>query len=112
MVPSRLVTWLDELEERGLLERRDDPEDRRLYALHVTDKGMNMMAEIGRVARAHDEALCAALTSTERDQLAALLSRIAEDQKLTGGVHPGFAQLGDARTQKPARRRTKASPAG
>ena len=105
MVPSRLVTWLDELEERGLLERRDDPEDRRLYALHVTDKGMKTMAEIGRIARAHDDAVCASLRTSERELLATLLSRIADEQKLTSGVHPGFAQIGDAKTLKSARAR-------
>ena len=39
MVPSRLVALIDEMEERGLIERRGDPEDRRRYALHVTEKG-------------------------------------------------------------------------
>ena len=49
MVPSRLVPLLDELEERGLLEQRDHAEDRRLYALYLTDRGIKTMAEIGRV---------------------------------------------------------------
>src|ERR1700733_1937116 len=39
ILPSRLVILVDELEQRGLLERRDTPEDRRSYALHVTAKG-------------------------------------------------------------------------
>src|SRR5580658_1643680 len=34
ILPSRLVILVDELEGRGLLERRDTPEDRRSYALH------------------------------------------------------------------------------
>lgn len=97
MVPSRLVTLLDELEELGLLERRDHPEDRRLYALHLTEKGSKRLGDIGRVARAHDEALCAALSEKEREQLAALLGRIADEQGLTAGVHPGFARADDAK---------------
>ena len=94
MVPSRLVPLLDELETRGLVERRDDPEDRRVYAIHLTEKGSRAMAEIGRVARAHDDAVCASLSEKERDLLRSLLSRIADEQKLTPGVHPGFAQVG------------------
>lgn len=93
MVPSRLVPLLDELEERGLVERRDHPEDRRVYALHLTEKGARMMTDIGRVARAHDEAVCTALSEKEREQLRSLLSRIADEQKLTPGVHPGFAHV-------------------
>ena len=34
ILPSRLVTLIDEFEERALVERRDDPGDRRSYALH------------------------------------------------------------------------------
>jgi DNA-binding MarR family transcriptional regulator len=94
MVPSRLVSLLDELESRGLVERRDHPEDRRVYALHLTEKGSKTMTEIGRVARAHDDAVCASLSAKEREQLWSLLSRIADDQKLTPGVHPGFAHVG------------------
>jgi DNA-binding MarR family transcriptional regulator len=94
MVPSRLVPLLDDLEKRGLVERRDHPEDRRVYALHLTEKGTRMMADIGRVARAHDDAVCAALTQREREALWSLLSRIADEQALTPGVHPGFSQVG------------------
>src|SRR5271155_940017 len=36
MHASRLVSMLDELQERGLLERRPSEQDRRLYALHLT----------------------------------------------------------------------------
>jgi DNA-binding MarR family transcriptional regulator len=94
MVPSRLVPLLDELEKRGLVERQDHPADRRVYALHLTEKGSRAMADIGRVARAHDDAVCAPLSEKERELLGSLLSRIADDQKLTPGVHPGFAHVG------------------
>jgi len=96
MVPSRLVALLDELETRGLVERRDHPEDRRVYAIHLTEKGSRAMGEIGRVARSHDDAVCASLSEKERGLLWSLLSRIADDQKLTPGVHPGFAHVAGA----------------
>jgi DNA-binding MarR family transcriptional regulator len=108
IVPSRLVTLVDELEERGLVERRDHAEDRRVYALHLTQRGAKAMADIAQVARAHDEALCAALSQQERATLVDLLERIAEEQHLTPGVHPGFKQLAPegepVRDQKRARR--------
>ena len=93
VVPSRLVILVDQLEERGFVERRDHPEDRRVYALYLTKRGAQAMADIGRVAKAHDEAVCAALSADERAQLVDLLERIAEEQHLTSGVHPGFRQL-------------------
>jgi DNA-binding MarR family transcriptional regulator len=94
ILPSRLVLLVDDLENRGLLERRDTPDDRRSYALHLTAKGKATLDAIGRVAREHDAALCAALNEKEREQLASLLGRIAEEQGLTPGVHPGFKRLG------------------
>ncbi len=94
ILPSRLVILVDELEERGLLERRDNADDRRVYELFLTDDGRQALESVGRVARAHQEALCAALNEKEREVLAALLSRIAEEQGLTPGVHPGFRQMG------------------
>jgi DNA-binding MarR family transcriptional regulator len=92
--PSRLVELLDGLEERGLLERRTSPTDRRRHALYLTDKGREMLQQIDRIAGEHQDALCAALTEPERAQLAALLRRIADEQGLTPGVHPGYRTLG------------------
>jgi DNA-binding MarR family transcriptional regulator len=94
VMPSRLVTLVDELEQRELVDRRDKPEDRRTYALHLTEKGRSTLKAIGLVAREHQQALCAALTEAEREQLAKLLRRIADQQGLTPGVHPGFSRLG------------------
>src|SRR5215204_2111269 len=36
---SRMVALVDELEQRGLVERRPDPKDRRVRALFLTAKG-------------------------------------------------------------------------
>ena len=105
ILPSRLVVLIDELEERGMLERRSDAADRRSYALHLTDKGREAMKAIGRVAREHQDALLSALNSEERDRLASLLLRVADQQGLRPGVHPGFSRL---RTES---RRKSESPA-
>jgi DNA-binding MarR family transcriptional regulator len=92
--PSRLVAILDELEERGLVERRDNSADRRSYALYLTKAGRETLDRIRRVGQAHQDALCAALNPAERAQLAGLLTRIAAEQGLTPGVHPGFRRPG------------------
>ncbi|HEY1526674.1 MAG TPA: MarR family transcriptional regulator [Candidatus Angelobacter sp.] len=93
MFASRLVALMDQLESRGLIERRDHPDDRRSYALHLTEKGRVALQSIGRVAREHQKALLAALTVEEQRQLGQFLQRIADDQGLTRGVHPGYARL-------------------
>jgi len=91
--PSRLVALVDGLDERGLIERRRNPDDRRLHALHVTDAGHELLRRIGEVARDHDAAVCAALDEDERTTLTVLLARIAADHGLTPGVHPGYRRL-------------------
>jgi len=93
MFPSRLVALLDELESRGLIERRASQEDRRRYALHLTEEGNSMLVNIGLVAREHQQALLAALSQDEQGQLADLLQRVADEQALTRGVHPGYARI-------------------
>ncbi|WP_394823462.1 MarR family winged helix-turn-helix transcriptional regulator [Pendulispora albinea] len=94
ILPSRLVALVDELQSRGLIERRDSPEDRRVYALHLTAKGIEALEALGRVAREHDVAICAALNEGERQQLALLLGKIAEHEGLVAGVHPGYRMMG------------------
>ncbi len=101
--PSRLVILVDELEGRGMVERRDSPDDRRSYALHLTRTGHETLEAIGRIARAHEEDVCTALSPDEREVLATMLRRIAEQQGLTPGVHPGFRRLGRPAPSAPTR---------
>jgi len=88
--PSRLVAVLDELEDKGLVERRSNLDDRRQYSLYLTDKGTQALVEVGQLAHQHQDSLCAALSLAERDRLAELLQKIADEQGLTRGVHPGY----------------------
>ena len=92
--PSRMVAIVDNLEKRGLLKRQPNPDDRRLYSLYLTQAGGEALEKIGKVAREHQEALLSALNKEERDTLASLLLRIADQQGLVRGVHPGYRRLG------------------
>ena len=91
--PSRLVAILDALEERRVVERRPNADDRRQYALHLTEKGQGVLREIGRIGREHIDSLCASLTAVEREQLGELLQKIAGEQGLSPGVHPGYRRM-------------------
>jgi DNA-binding MarR family transcriptional regulator len=90
---TRLVALVDGLEERGLVERRRNPADRRLHAVHLTDAGTALLRDIGRIAREHDDAVLASLGADERARLHELLSKLAADRGLTPGVHPGYRTL-------------------
>jgi len=92
--PSRLVAILDNLEKRGFVERRANPDDRRLYSLYLTKDGGEVLERIGKVAREHQDALLSVLNQEERDELANLLLKIADQQGLVRGVHPGYQRLG------------------
>jgi DNA-binding MarR family transcriptional regulator len=77
MDPSSMVSTIDELEARGLVERRRHPTDRRAHALHVTDKGRETLARGREIARSAQEELLAPLNEEERAQLHSLLLRLA-----------------------------------
>lgn len=96
MVPSGLVALLDDLESRGLLERRRNQEDRRRHAVYLSESGRAAMRQIAEVSRKHQRSLLAALSEDEQIRLSELLERVADQQGLTHGVHPGYSRIGRA----------------
>jgi DNA-binding MarR family transcriptional regulator len=97
LLPSRVVAYVDELEDRGYVERRRNPDDRRLHALYVTASGKKLLSKIGELGRQHDRLLTAGLNTQQRDTLRELLTTIAEHQDVTPHVHPGYRTLGRAK---------------
>ncbi len=86
--PSRMVALVDDLEQRNLLERRPNPSDRRVRALYLTDQGRQRLSEIMKISAAHERDLTQGLQPAEREQLVALLNRLAASLGLVEGVHP------------------------
>lgn len=99
LLPSRVVAYVDELEDRGYVERRRNPDDRRLHALYLTASGKKVMGKIGELARQHERLMTAGLDTEQRDTLRQLLSVVAERQGLTPHVHPGYRTLGRANSR-------------
>jgi DNA-binding MarR family transcriptional regulator len=91
---SRVVALVDGLESRGLLARRRSATDRRTYELHLTDDGQALLTRLREVAKAHETDVTTALSTDERAQLVELLTKVADQQGLTPGVHPGYRRLG------------------
>ena len=87
---SAVVALVDDLEHRGLAERRRDPVDRRAYTLYLTPQGHDLLADLERIAEEHEADLLTALDASERARLISFLQRVAESQGLAAGVHPNL----------------------
>jgi DNA-binding MarR family transcriptional regulator len=86
MDPSSMVATIDELEAKGLVERRRHPSDRRAHALHLTARGRQTLTRGRELARLAQDDLLAPLNGEEREQLHGLLLRLA---LATKEVRPG-----------------------
>ncbi len=89
--PSRMVALVDELEQRGLVERRPKPEDRRVRALYLTAKGRKTLARGREIARAHEQDLTQGMAAADRKRLTELLQKIVDEQTIGKGIHPGLS---------------------
>jgi DNA-binding MarR family transcriptional regulator len=89
---SRMVALVDHLEEAGFLERRPDPEDRRVRGLHLTRKGRGALERASKIAIDYETQLCAGINRKEREMLIDLLQKLQEGQTALRGVHPGMGE--------------------
>ena len=78
IAPRSATEVADGLQERGLVERTPDPDDRRAVLLRPTDEGRRVRAEIDRARSADSDVLFARLSVTDRASLARLLRTLAE----------------------------------
>ena len=85
---SRMVALVDDLEQRGLVERRRS--DRRTHALHLTAEGNRLLDKTRQAAIEHDNELSDPLTADERRELVRLLRKLAAREDLPEGVHPAL----------------------
>ena len=80
MVTGGNVTAIvDQLEKEGLVERLDEPDDRRAFRIRLTRSGERGFADM---ARAHEEwvvELLAGLSRRDQEELLRLLARVKEN---------------------------------
>jgi DNA-binding MarR family transcriptional regulator len=74
---SHLVGVLDDLEARELIERRRDPADRRRHLVTLTPAGKDAVVRLRKVSKQVDDEFFEPLSTQERKELFALLSRLA-----------------------------------
>src|SRR5262245_27806366 len=74
--PARLVRVLDELEQRGWIQRMRSATDRRSHALFLTPRGQSSFEEIKRLARQHEAHVIAKLGTAKYKSLITMLREI------------------------------------
>ena len=72
-----ISTYIDSLEQKNYVVRIDDPQDRRNYKIHLTQKAKSLMDQCQALARQSNEETVQKLNAVEREQLLALLQKIA-----------------------------------
>jgi DNA-binding MarR family transcriptional regulator len=75
---GQLVGLLDEMEERGLVERRRDPSDRRRQLVEMTSEGKRALEQLREVAQRLEDELMEPLDRADQERLHQLLLRLAE----------------------------------
>ncbi len=76
LTSGSITTAVDRLEERGLVERRNDPEDRRSRVVHLTEAGRRMIANAFADHEKAMERAAGALNTAERGQAVELLKKL------------------------------------
>jgi len=103
LVSSGGITYLvDRLEERGLVDRQPDPEDRRARLVTLTDEGSDLIAEIfpehaARLARA-----TSGLDRREKERAIELLRKLGKTAASLRPAEDEAARPGDAGEDRPA----------
>jgi MarR family transcriptional regulator, lower aerobic nicotinate degradation pathway regulator len=75
--PSRLVALLDSLEQRGLVARQRDPQDRRRHVVSITAAGKDQLVHLREVVARLEDEFFAPLDATKRKALYDLLVELA-----------------------------------
>jgi DNA-binding MarR family transcriptional regulator len=92
---NAMVSVVDALEADGLVKRMAHPEDRRAFAITLTDRARSLLPDLDEATDALEDTVTEPLSAGERNTLRQLLQRIAVGAGLIPGVHPG---LGTGRT--------------
>ncbi|RRO20753.1 MarR family transcriptional regulator [Saccharopolyspora rhizosphaerae] len=77
--PKDVVGLVNELQGKGLLQRRPNPSDRRKNAVSATPEGLATLQRCATLADQANQQLLAPLSTAERELLITLLQRLQRD---------------------------------
>lgn len=75
---SHLGSYLDAIEERGLVRRTRDRADRRRQLVELTDEGVALQRRLWLVAQQSQDSFLGCFTQEEREALTTLLLRLVD----------------------------------
>ncbi|MCX7148894.1 MAG: MarR family transcriptional regulator [Rhodocyclales bacterium] len=78
---STVVTVIDNLERRGLVERRAALHDRRANAIRLTAEGTALLRKLKRQVAQHEKRLLRNFSDTERETLLTLLQKVFPEHR-------------------------------
>ena len=81
-----LCRMVDRLAEAGLVERRADPSDRRVWRLHLTERATPVIEKLSAIADDMEENMLEPLSADERTILTELLIRVRDHMRDDDGL--------------------------
>ena len=87
--PPQIATWLDRLEQRGLVSRTRSERDARMQHVRLTRSGSTLVQAATRRLIEAEQAALDTLSAAERAMLVELLHKVAQARRRTEG--PGEA---------------------
>jgi DNA-binding MarR family transcriptional regulator len=77
---SRIITVLDDLQDRGLIDRRPDPDDRRARLLALTAQGMQLRNTAQTAIQTREERMLAVLSPRARTEFLRTLQLLTSER--------------------------------
>jgi len=87
-----MVSLIDTLEEQALVQRNPHPDDRRAFAVTLTEKARELLPVLEEQSHAMENEVTSVLTPDERAALLDMLQRVSASLGLSPGVHPRLAE--------------------
>lgn len=73
-----LCRMVDRLVEAGMVERRADPSDRRVWRIHLTERATPVVDELSAIANEMEEDMLEPLSTEQRELLTNLLTTVRD----------------------------------